>query len=80
MTAQLNTDVFFLEEIILLQGQFEAALAMDDLDMARTAFDALTQNAWNAHVMLTGDLRLRCPALGAYADERPMPPMLREIG
>ncbi len=63
MTPQLGTRDFFLEEITALLGMFSAAEDMDDWDLARAAFLALSQNAWDAHVLLTGDKRLHCPAV-----------------
>jgi hypothetical protein len=60
--AQTHTPDF-LGEIEMLLGMFHAAQDMDNWDLARRAFLALSQNAWDAHVILTGDPRLRCPAL-----------------
>ncbi len=60
---KLDTPSFFLEEIECLLGQFAAAQDMDNWDLARAAFLAMSQNAWAAHVILTDDKRLRCPAL-----------------
>lgn len=62
-TLDLSLPGFFLEELSLLMGQFEAAETMDDWDMARLVFEALVQNAWSAHVILTADSPLRCPVL-----------------
>jgi hypothetical protein len=60
--AQTHTPDF-LAEIETLLSMFNAALDMDDWDFARAAFLSLSQNAWDAHILLAGDTRLRCPAL-----------------
>lgn len=53
----------FLEEIMVIVSAFEAGLTFDNLDLMRAAFFSLVQNAWAAHVLRTGDPRLRCPVL-----------------
>lgn len=68
---ELKSQTFFLDEINALLGMFQAAVDMDDWDLAERAFHALSQNAWDAHVLLTGDPRLRCPAVPAEPQHAP---------
>jgi len=57
----LGSAEFFLNEVQMLLGMFAAAQDMDDWDLARAAFLALSQNAWAAHAMNAESAPLRCP-------------------
>jgi hypothetical protein len=67
-TLAVNPPDPFLEEIVMLRGMFEAAILMDDLDLAHTAFYSLCQNAWAAHALRVSDAPLRCPVVPAEAE------------
>ena len=56
-----GTEDFFLEDLTVLRGLFDAASEFDDWDMAARAFDALLQSAWSLFTQADEVATLRCP-------------------